>query len=919
MLALSLTATAYRAGDPSFYTLLMINTVFLFVVTRYSWRKVVNNFDKIYPLEYFANQYGTGKYFAGFELQTQTDPESFKRRFTYDSIAEMNKIGSYLRNLIIMLGYFVTVSFAFKGDFSKFSMLMPAACVAAVSIFNFWGAYLFGCFLSFVVFAFFNQHIYPEGYIYTFAFIGLFFINIYFLNTWFWRKVGSNSAPISTGEVFNKILIPLCLFMFVFVVSDLVIGKTDSFLHRFAKIENFKAPFKSQDLRQGIELEKKREKLNTEKIPKTLPTAITEKMKQLQGINQKIENFDLKPSPTLGEAQDLVALQEDQEDVQHSLTQSLKEELSKKIYSQDEKEQMLNILDQFGENFILPTTHDIFNPPANLPSGSGPGLTGKPGGRVLNPDALMENEIQNQLAWEQGELFQEYMELEKRLTSQSKQQTSRSIEDLEKIQRELSPLSQVKSKQLVYQKQDLLKIIKKPADQEMEELKKLEQALNQNHEQEFSQLNQLKKQIVESDEIQLIPQYRKMKKNLLDKMANNAKADEINKSLQEFSRPENIDQKIIQSQLKSHAINKRREKLLNANKAPKSMVKKIKPKNLSELRHKHDVEKRTIQKPQDIQNTSNLKEVKQIINDPENFVDSGTRRRINRITDHLEDLKSTDLKSLPAEEQVNVKKRYLAEKQKLINELDRELIDSLKTRELNQQISTIQKQLRDTENLQERSILENQLFQFQHLKKESLLRNSKTKLALEKNSQRQDRIEKAKKEKRLKQENTQNIKQQIRKEQAKTRDQERWRKFVFYVLYVLTFIFVIYLLKLFFSRDKIIHIKEELTPEQKSELKKIMAATPQSFKNFIEEVDLKYKSFHSVINAMYYQAEYAPPALVIPVDEINIPHNGLRKLGYNLGIFFNAIHFSQREKFSSKEQRAFRRNFKRLQRYIAKL
>ena len=149
--------------------------------------------------------------------------------------------------------------------------------------------------------------------------------------------------------------------------------------------------------------------------------------------------------------------------------------------------------------------------------------------------------------------------------------------------------------------------------------------------------------------------------------------------------------------------------------------------------------------------------------------------------------------------------------------------------------------------------------------------------------------------------------------------QKKWEKQVGqFLLILILFAFIFFILRIF-AKEKIKRDKFELTPEQRVNLDQVLSQLPGSFKDFQEEVDLKYKVYHGAIQELFYPNQKAPPALIIAEQWQEVSYSSLRELDSAMGGVFNKVHFGKQDKFHKKEVREFRKNFDRFKKIISSL
>tara|TARA_Y100000768_G_scaffold389002_1_gene390048 strand:- start:20818 stop:22770 length:1953 start_codon:yes stop_codon:yes gene_type:complete len=144
-----------------------------------------------------------------------------------------------------------------------------------------------------------------------------------------------------------------------------------------------------------------------------------------------------------------------------------------------------------------------------------------------------------------------------------------------------------------------------------------------------------------------------------------------------------------------------------------------------------------------------------------------------------------------------------------------------------------------------------------------------------------------------------------RKNQSKS-----YLKYLKFLAIVFAIFFILYLLNKFLKKDKLHELKEELSTEQKNKIHYLLKRIPRQFKNFEEEVDIKYKIFHEMAEVIFFPPETkAPPAMILARAKEITEDDKLSKLAKNIGLFFNAIHFGSKKEFSAKEKKIFKKSF----------
>jgi hypothetical protein len=160
-------------------------------------------------------------------------------------------------------------------------------------------------------------------------------------------------------------------------------------------------------------------------------------------------------------------------------------------------------------------------------------------------------------------------------------------------------------------------------------------------------------------------------------------------------------------------------------------------------------------------------------------------------------------------------------------------------------------------------------------------------------------------------------KAEIAEKHAKTKVRKK-KSFFEFLLYAITGLFLFNIFYSLFKRNNGYIKQEELSPEKKKELSKLLNDEETKFNSFIDEINFKYKLFYKFIEISFYSPTYPPPPSLISLETSTVPPKDIRCVAHTLSLFFNSVNYAGKTDFSKKEIRAFRSQYRNFKRHISK-
>jgi hypothetical protein len=161
-------------------------------------------------------------------------------------------------------------------------------------------------------------------------------------------------------------------------------------------------------------------------------------------------------------------------------------------------------------------------------------------------------------------------------------------------------------------------------------------------------------------------------------------------------------------------------------------------------------------------------------------------------------------------------------------------------------------------------------------------------------------------------------KAKIEEKHEKTKVKKK-KSFFEFLLYATTGLFLFNTLYSLFKRNKGYIKKEDLSPEQKNQLIKLLKEEKTKFGCFTDEINFKYKLFYQFIAISFYDPTYPPPPSLISLENSMVPPKDIRSVAHILSLFFNSVNYEGKKNFTKKEIRSFRSQYRTFKRHLSKV